>query len=393
MLIGVVGKPSSGKSTFFKAATLVNVEIADYPFTTIKPNHAVAHVRTVCAEKYFNTKCDAQEGFCRNGIRFVPVELLDVAGLVPGAHEGKGMGNQFLDDLRQGDCLIHVVDASGGTNEKGEKLPVGTHDPCVDVKFLEEELDMWYYNILLRAWPSISKSTTSEDAPKALFKQYSGLGATELMAKKSPVPKKPLRQWSEEELKTIAVYFRKNTKPLIIAANKCDVKQSWDNIKRMKQEFPDNIIIPCSSESEVALREADKKGLINYGPGSKDFRITKANSLNEKQNQALAFIKKNVMEKYGSTGVQEALDRSVFGLLGAISVYPVAGRNLKDKDGNVLPDCYLMPRGSKALDLAYKVHKDLGDKFVRAIDVKTNRTVGRDHALSEEDVIEIVSQK
>ena len=393
MLIGVVGKPSSGKSTFFKSSTLVNVEIADYPFTTIKPNHAVAHVRVECAEKNFKTKCDAQEGYCRDGVRFIPVELLDVAGLVPGAHEGKGMGNQFLDDLRQGDCLIHVVDASGGTNEKGEKVPAGSHDPCLDVKFLEEEVDMWYYNILERAWQGISKSTTSEDVPKALFKQYSGLGATESMAKKAPIPKKPLRHWTKDDLKAVAVYFRKNTKPMLIAANKCDVKGAKENVEKLKKSFPDYLIIPCSSESEVALREADRKGLIEYVPGSKDFKIVKADSLTEKQNQALTFIKDNVLSVYGSTGVQDVLDKAVFELLRAVSVYPVAGKDLKDKDGHVLPNCFLMKPSSSALDLAFKVHKDFGDKFIRAIDVKTRRTLGKDYVLKEGDVIEIVSQK
>ena len=393
MLIGVVGKPSSGKSTFFKASTLVDVNIAEYPFTTIKPNHAVAYVRVDCVEEEFRVKCNPREGFCKNRTRFVPVELLDVAGLVPGAHEGKGMGNQFLDDLRRGDCLIHVVDASGSTDEKGEKVGVGTHDPCKDVEFLEEEIDMWYYNILKRAWPGLSKSSTSEDAPKILHKQFSGLGATETMAKKAPIPKKSLRHWSDEELKKIAVYFRENTKPMIIAANKCDVKESEKNINRMKRKFPKSIIIPCSSECEVALREADKKDLIEYAPGSNSFKILEPEKLSEKQKRGLDFIKKNVLEKYGGTGVQEVLDKSVFQLLNGICVFPVPGKNLSDKDGNVLPDCYLMIRGQTAVDFAYKIHKDFGDKFVKAIDMRTKRALGKDYELKHRDVLEIVSKK
>ena len=392
MLIGVVGKPSAGKSTFFKASTLVNVDIADYPFTTIKPNHAVAHVRVKCVEDELKVKCNPQKGYCKSGIRFVPIELLDVAGLVPGAHEGKGMGNQFLDDLRKGDCLIHVVDASGGTNEKGEKVKTGTHDPCKDVLFLEEEIDMWYYNILKRAWPGISKSKTIEDAPKSLYKQFSGLGATEAMAKNAPIPKKPLRAWNDEELKKIAIYFRQKTKPLLIAANKTDVPGADKNIGRMIKKFPDYTIIPCSSESEIALREADKKGLIKYVPGAKIFEIV-SEKLSDKQLNALKFIKENVLEKYGSTGVQEILDKSVFDLLKATAVFPVGVKGFADKHGNVLPDCFLLPPKSTALDFAYKIHQDLGDKFIKAVDARTKRLLGKEYELKHGDVIEIVSQK
>ena len=110
MLIGLVGKPSVGKSTFFKAATLAEVEIASYPFTTIKPNHGVGYVKIDCIDKEFNVQCNPNHGFCIDHKRFVPVELMDVAGLVPGASEGKGLGNQFLDDLRQADVFLHIVE-------------------------------------------------------------------------------------------------------------------------------------------------------------------------------------------------------------------------------------------------------------------------------------------
>src|SRR3989344_2853460 len=131
MLIGLVGKPSVGKSTFFKASTLVDVAIASYPFTTIKPNRGVGYVKVDCIDKEFGLKCQPNHGFCINGIRFVPVELMDVAGLVPGASEGRGLGNRFLDDLRQADAFIHIVDISGTTDAEGKQTK--DYNPCNDV--------------------------------------------------------------------------------------------------------------------------------------------------------------------------------------------------------------------------------------------------------------------
>ena len=164
MLVGIVGKPNVGKSTFYKAATLAEAEIANYPFATIKPNEGVGYVRLPCADKDFNTQCNPRTGFCVNHFRFVPIQLLDVAGLVAGAHEGKGMGNQFLDDLRQADVLIHVIDVAGSTNDKGEPIVVGGHDPAVDVRFLEVELDMWYLGILKKGWEKFARTVTQEKA-------------------------------------------------------------------------------------------------------------------------------------------------------------------------------------------------------------------------------------
>ncbi|MFC1728358.1 redox-regulated ATPase YchF [Nanoarchaeota archaeon] len=397
MLIGVVGKPSVGKSTFFKAATLAEAEIANYPFTTIKPNHGTGYVKVECAETHFKVKCNPRFGFCIDGKRFVPVDMLDVAGLVPGAHEGKGMGNQFLDDLRQADVLVHVVDVAGTTNEKGEPVNPGSYDPANDIKFLEEELDFWYLGILKKGWEKFAREIqqTHGEIHKALGKQLSALGINEKMAedviKKIGLDPTSVTVWSEDDLLKLAQEFRKLTKPMIVACNKIDLPSAAENFTRLENEFPDHLLIACSADSEVALREAAKHELIDYVPGESEFKIK--GSLNEKQEQALNFIKGNMLSKFGSTGVQQVLDAAIFKILKYIAIFPGGVNKLADQDGNILPDCFLLPPKSTALDFAYKVHSDIGDNFIRAVDAKTKMVVGKEHLLKHGDVLEIVADR
>ncbi|MFH1682798.1 MAG: redox-regulated ATPase YchF [Candidatus Woesearchaeota archaeon] len=397
MIIGVVGKPSVGKSTFFKAATLADVDIAPYPFTTIKPNTGIGYVKINCVDKVFGKQCNPRFGYCRHGFRFVPVDMIDVAGLVPGAHEGKGLGNKFLDDLRQADVLVHVIDISGSTNEKGEAVEAGSYDPVNDVLFLEEELDMWYLGILNKGWEKFARTVIQEKKKiqEALGKQLSGLKVTEEMVEDSinklGLNKEKPNAWTEQELKKLAVELRKLTKPMIIACNKIDISCAGENFTRLQRHFPDHLLIACSAESELALREAAKVGLIDYLPGEKEFTILNLEKLNEKQQQALAFIQNNILIKVGSTGVQRVLDEAVFKLLGYMAIFPGGVNKLEDSEGRVLPDCFLMPPKTTALDFAYRLHTDFGKNFIRAIDVKTKRTVGKEHPLNQGDVVEIVA--
>ncbi|MAG10879.1 redox-regulated ATPase YchF [Candidatus Pacearchaeota archaeon] len=395
MLIGLVGKPSCGKSTFFKAATLADVLIANYPFTTIKPNHGIGYVRIDCLCRDFKMKCSPQKGSCVGGKRFVPVELMDVAGLVRGASDGKGMGNQFLDDLRQADAFIHIVDISGETNEKGEKTK--GHDPAKDVEMLENELNFWHLGIMNKVWKGFARTLQVEkrDFANAVAKQFSGLkisedDVTEVVSEGGFDVSNALN-WSDKELMKFASALRKKTKPMIIAANKIDLPESKSNLEKLRKEFPDLYIVPCSADSELALREAGKPGLIKYIPGDKSFEIT--GGVTGKQKEALEKIKKDVLNIYGSTGVQEVLDKVVFELLKYIAVFPVDNANkLVDSKGNVLPDCFLIPEYSTALNFAYHIHTDLGDKFIKAIDAKTKKAISKEHKLKHRDVVEIVTE-
>jgi len=394
MLIGLVGKPSSGKSTFFKAATLADVLIASYPFATIKPNVGVGYVKIDCIDKEFDAQCNPSKGYCVNHKRFVPIELMDVAGLVEGASEGKGLGNQFLDNLTSADALIHIVDISGETDAEGKETK--DHNPTEDVKMLENELDLWYLGILKKVWKTFARTlqNTKSDFAKSVAKQFSGLKVVEedikdVVRKGDYNIEKPA-EWSEELLLKFAHDLRHLTKPMIIAANKSDKPNAKANLEKLKTAYPELTIIPCSADSELALREANHHKLIEYIPGESDF--TMKDGLNEKQKTALNSIKENVLDIYGSTGIQKILNNTIFDLLKYIAIFPASANKLADSKGNILPDCFLLPGNSTALDFAYALHSDFGDNFIKAIDVRTKQAVGKDHKLKHRDGLEIMTK-
>lgn len=394
MEVGVVGKPNVGKSTFFSAATLAKAEIASYPFTTIEANRGVMYVRSKCPHLDFKMECNPRNSQCEKGTRLVPIEAIDVAGLVPDAHKGKGLGNKFLDDLRQASALIHIVDASGSTDSEGNPCEVGLHNPMEDIEFLEREVNHWIRGILFKDWHKLSKQIEMDGTKieRVLAEKLTGLGVTEgqiyAALRDAGLNDKPT-QWSEEEIFSLSHHIRRHSKPMIIAANKCEIAPE-ENLKRLG-ELKDYNVIPTCAEVELALRRAAKGGLIDYVPGSKSFNIMEGKELSEEHQKALKKIE-HILEKINDTGVQKCIEEAVFKLLDLIVVYPVEDESkLTDKDGRVLPDAYLMKRGSTAVDLAYKVHTDLGDNFIRAIDARTKRVVGHDYELKDCDVIKIVA--
>jgi ribosome-binding ATPase YchF (GTP1/OBG family) len=397
-LLGIVGKPNTGKSTFFSAATLAPAEIANYPFTTIKPNRGVGYVRTPCVHEEFGVKDNPVNSLCLNGVRLIPVEFIDCAGLVPGAWQGRGLGNQFLDEIRKADALIHIVDASGGTDSEGRLCKPGEHDPLEDVRFLEREITMWMANILKRDWPKIARTAESEtkDLYSMLEERLSGLAIKrsqifEAIRKAGLNAEKPT-QWSEEDFLKFVDTLRQIAKPMLIAANKIDIPKAEENFERLKKL--NYVVVPCCAEAELALRRAAEKQLIDYTPGDCNFKIKHPEKLTESQIKALETIREKILLKYGSTGVQEAINMAYSKLLNMITVYPVEDlEHLSDHNGRVLPDAYLVPYGTTARQLAYLIHTELGESFIYAVEARERKRVGEDYILKDRDVISIVSAK
>jgi len=395
--VGIVGKPNTGKTTLFAAATLQEAKIAPYPFTTVEPNVGIGDVRFKCVCKYFGVKDEPVNYFCLDGWRFAPVELIDVAGLVPDAWRGRGLGNRFLDHLRRADALIHVVDASGSTDIEGRPVEPGSHDPLKDVEFLEREVDMWLYGILRRDWNrfALSVEATGAKIEEELYKRLSGLEVEEAAVAEAIdaaglYAKRPTL-WSDEDIMSFVRELRIRAKPMVIAANKVDLPPARRNVERLRERLKERyLVVPMSAEAELALRRASAAGLIRYVPGDDDFEVV--GRLTERQERALEYIRTRVLKVWGSTGVQEVINTVVFDLLRYVAVFPVADEyKLSDHKGRVLPEVYLMKHGSTPRDLAYTIHTELGEKFIAAIDVKTRRRLSATTPLEHRSVVKIVT--
>src|SRR3989344_2519752 len=377
--IGLVGAPSSGKSTFFKACTLKDVKIAPYPFTTLEPNEGLAYVSTECA---CNNKTGTGGAFhscgkCVSGTRFVPIKLLDVAGLVPDAHLGRGRGNEFLSDVMRSDALIHILDASGSVDYEGN--PAENFDPMLTIEMLENEIDFWMVSLVKKDWKLMEGS---KDPAAVIEKRLSGIGVkrTHIDTSLHGSP----RLWNDGQIMEFSSSVRKKSKPILIAGNKYDKRNSEYNVNSLSRTHK---VIPVSAEIELALREAGKEGLIEYVPGSRSFKIV--GELNARQKTAIEYMKK-YLDSNGGTGVQQCLNAAVFDVLQMVAVFPVEDeKRWTSKKGDVLPDAFLMHEGSTALDLAFRIHEDIGKKFISAVNAKTGRNVSSDYILQHGDVISV----
>jgi ribosome-binding ATPase YchF (GTP1/OBG family) len=396
MMVGIIGKPNVGKSTFFNAATLLNVPMANYPFTTVEPNFGVAYLSTECACKSLGVDDNPVNSRCVDGVRLLPVKIVDVAGLVKGAAEGRGLGNKFLDNVRQADALVHVVDAAGATDEEGVSAAEGSRNPLGDVEFVEREFDVWLEQLLLKDWQRIARTAESGGGKTVdiLGERLSGLGIVEkhihAAADRAGLKLDVPTGWSKDDLLRFCTALREESKPSVIAANKVDLPAAKENVERIKAAG--RFTIPCAAEAELLLRRAAERKLIRYTPGASDFEILDKEHLNAVQIKALEMVREKVLNVWGSTGVQQVINSAYLDLLQGIVVYPVEDENrFADKKGNVLPDAYILREGSTAKDLAYAIHSDLGETFLYGVDAKRGMRLGADHPLKNGDVVKIVS--
>lgn len=395
--IGLIGKTNTGKTTFFNSATLGTGEISNYPFTTQQPNIGNANAITLCVHRELNVNDNPKNSRCVDGWRFIPIELVDLPGLLKGAWKGKGLGNQFLSIAAQSDALLHIVDISGAIDASGKIAEPGTGDPIADIGDIEEELVMWYLKLLEGNRDKISRGINSGvDTITAITDIFRGIGVREQHVKSAleanNMTNIKFDDWDPTKTKDFVWSLRDISKPTLIVANKVDLSYASENFRRLREEYKDMIIVPCSADAELTLRRAESRGMIKYIPGDERFEISDQQRLSDKQKWALNFIRKDILGEYLRTGVQFAINVAVFKLLRMNAVYPVADTNkLSDKYGNILPDVYLMRSGSTIEDLAREIHTELVKGLLYAIDIRDGLRLPSTYHIKDRDILSIVS--
>jgi len=395
--IGIVGKTNAGKTTFFNAATLLDAEVSTYPFTTKKPNIGQAYVKTMCVCRELGMKDNPKNSSCINGFRFVPIQLIDLPGLIKGSWMGKGLGTQFLTVASQADALIHIADASGSVDSDGKLTKPGMGNPVADIYDIEEELVRWFAKSIEKTIKKIKKHPKKSTSGRELLERdLAGLKITPehitRSLEKSTLSASDQGKWTRDDIWDFAKNVREISKPTVIVANKMDLYPAEKNYEKLVEEFGRAFVTPAASDAELALRRAEQKGYVEYVPGEEHFRVKNREKLTVEQREALVYVEKRVFSKLIRTGVQFALNTCVFKLLSMNTVYPVEDdEKLSDKNGNVLPDVFLLPYNALVKDLAEQIHSQLAKTMIYAVDARTKIRLPVDYRLKDRDVIRIIA--
>lgn len=395
--IGLIGKTNAGKTTFFNAATLLSAPVSTYPFTTKKPNLGQAYVKTVCVCRELGMVDNPRNSSCIDGARFIPIELIDLPGLIKGSWMGKGLGSQFLSVASQADALIHIADASGSLDAEGKLTKPGMGNPVSDVYDIEEELVRWFAKIVEKTAKKLKKHPKKDISPeRRMVKDLAGLKITiehvQRALEINGLTGKDFGRWNREDIWNFSKSLREISKPTIIVANKMDLAPAGQNYERLAKEFGQAFVTPASGEAELGLRRAEQKGYIEYVPGEETFRVKDKDKLTAEQREALIYVEQRVFSRWIRTGVQFALNTCVFKLLSMNAVYPVEDvEKLSDRKGSVLPDVFLVPYDATVRDLAGQIHSDLAKTMIYAIDARTKIRLPTDYKLKDRDVVKIVA--
>eukprot|EP00873_Tetraselmis_striata_P034076 jgi/Tetstr1/454340/TSEL_004018.t1 len=453
--IGLVGKPSAGKSTFFNAGTDPRNEqaaarVAAFPFTTITPNTGTGYFATPCPCTRVGipaVRCQAAGGHvaplpatgaeCAHSTvaapgfsealpagsipwRHAKITLKDVAGLVPGAYQGRGRGNAFLNDLCGADVLMHIVDVSGSTDSEGCATAAGEgSDPADEICWLRHELHCWVFSNLRQKWATVLRRP--ERLPSLLSGYHASKGMLEAVLSKCGVDaRRPeslasVKHWDEAQVHSLVAHFLRTRFPILLVLNKADVGGAEARVAAVRASHSREPSVAVSAESEAWLCRARAKAQVQYVSGAPTCRLLC-------QDQAvvarLRQIEANVLHKFGSTGVQAALSAAV-SLRPPALAFPVAsldscaalpvraqtsplvsghdggGQQSSGKDAPggvggqpVLRDCVLLKPGSTVGELYETLKKPpyclLAGEYVRA---EARMEGGRRHVVRKDDPI------
>ena len=395
--MGLSGKRTQVRRHSSTPQLYLALPASTYPFTTKRPNVGQAYVKTICVCKELGVKDNPKNSSCIDGARFIPVQLIDLPGLIKGSWMGKGLGTQFLSVASQADALIHIADASGSVDADGKLTKPGMGNPVADVYDIEEELVRWFAKIIEKTLKKLEKHPKKSSSVDRLFTQdLAGLKITSDHIAKAleanALVDKDLGRWKREDVWNFAKSIKQFSKPTLIIANKMDLAPADKNYEKLVKEFGQAFVLPASSDAELALRRAEQKGYIEYVPGEEAFRVKDEDKLTSEQKEALTYVEQRVFSKWIRTGVQFALNTCVFKLMGMNAVYPVEDtEKLSDKKGNVLPDVFLVPYNASVADLAAQIHTELAKTMIYAVDARTKIRVPSDYKLKDRDIVTIVA--
>ena len=378
--IGITGKPNAGKSTLFSSLTETVVAIGDYPFTTVEPNKGIAYIKEKCPHLELGKECNPRRGKCLNGIRYIPVEVMDVPGLIEGASQGKGMGNQFMDSLREASAIINLI--SPVTDEKKLMSPEEISQVAEEV---ENEIFLWFSSRFGSDWERFSKKVSHLSIPdeEKILMKASFFGITLKDVRKILSITKMndnVSIWGEDQIMEFTKAVLSLIRPIKRVVNKGDLIEDVQELKKMGFHV-------ISADYELSIMKAFKSGII------KDMNtLEAADKASVRQKEALDTIRSSY-ESGKLHRISDVISQIVKTDLQKIVVYPVYDENKwTDKDGNILPDAFLMEQGDTAEDLAFKIHTDIGRGFIRAINGRTKMVLGRSYELKDGDIIRIVAK-